>query len=185
MLVSKLNQFPSLCLRFFWRVSGCAETGSGKTAAFAIPLIQYCMRQPPIRRGDGPLALVRQLGWTDKFLTPMGCPKNADLYRLNMMRNWLALCCISTKDDPLHAVQSKRRGPDEASPAPLRRDSDSTRDSSLITRASPLRGLQVMAPTRELAQQIEKEVKAFSRSSKNFKAAIVVGGANMGDQVCQ
>lgn len=40
-----------------------------------------------------------------------------------------------------------------------------------------------MAPTRELAQQIEKEVKAFSRSSKGFKASIVVGGANMGDQV--
>jgi len=39
-----------------------------------------------------------------------------------------------------------------------------------------------MAPTRELAQQIEKEVKAFSRSSKGFKTAIVVGGANMGDQ---
>ena len=39
-----------------------------------------------------------------------------------------------------------------------------------------------MAPTRELAQQIEKEVKAFSRSLKGFKTAIVVGGANMGDQ---
>ncbi|KAF5177419.1 Atp-dependent rna helicase [Thalictrum thalictroides] len=37
---------------------GCAETGSGKTAAFTIPMIQHCLAQPPIRRGDGPLALV-------------------------------------------------------------------------------------------------------------------------------
>jgi len=79
-------------------ILGCAETGSGKTAAFSIPMIHHCLRQPPIRRGDGPLALV-------------------------------------------------------------------------------------MAPTRELAQQIEKEVKAFSRTARGFKTAIVVGGANMGDQV--
>lgn len=78
-------------------ILGCAETGSGKTAAFSIPMIHFCLRQPSVRRGDGPLALV-------------------------------------------------------------------------------------MAPTRELAQQIEKEVKAFSRSARGFKTAIVVGGAPMGDQ---
>ncbi|KAK2974590.1 hypothetical protein RJ640_025239 [Escallonia rubra] len=76
---------------------GCAETGSGKTAAFAIPMIQHCLAQPPVRRGDGPLALV-------------------------------------------------------------------------------------LAPTRELAQQIEKEVKAFSRSLDTFRTAIVVGGTNIADQ---
>ncbi|KAH7834319.1 hypothetical protein Vadar_014864 [Vaccinium darrowii] len=37
---------------------GCTETGSGKTAAFAIPMIQHCLAQPPVCRGDGPLALV-------------------------------------------------------------------------------------------------------------------------------
>ncbi|KAA8550450.1 hypothetical protein F0562_002134 [Nyssa sinensis] len=76
---------------------GCAETGSGKTAAFTIPMIQHCLAQPPIRRGDGPLALV-------------------------------------------------------------------------------------LAPTRELAQQIEKEVKAFSRSLESFRTAIVVGGTNIAEQ---
>lgn len=76
---------------------GCAETGSGKTAAFSIPMIQHCLAQPPIRRGDGPLALV-------------------------------------------------------------------------------------LAPTRELAQQIEKEVKAFSKSSVTLRTAIVVGGTNITEQ---
>lgn len=76
---------------------GCAETGSGKTAAFSIPMIQHCLAQPPIRHGDGPLALV-------------------------------------------------------------------------------------LAPTRELAQQIEKEVKAFSRSLESFRTAIVVGGTNIAEQ---
>eukprot|EP00897_Mesotaenium_endlicherianum_P009468 jgi/Mesen1/854/ME000112S10995 len=78
-------------------VLGCAETGSGKTAAFSIPMIQHCLAQPSMRHGDGPLALV-------------------------------------------------------------------------------------LAPTRELAQQIEKEVKAFSLSSDGFKTAIIVGGTHMGDQ---
>ncbi|KAM0003474.1 putative RNA helicase [Helianthus debilis subsp. tardiflorus] len=76
---------------------GCAETGSGKTAAFTIPMIQHCIAQPSVRRGDGPLALV-------------------------------------------------------------------------------------LAPTRELAQQIEKEVKAFSQSLVNFRTAIVVGGTNISEQ---
>ncbi|ERN04183.1 DEAD-box ATP-dependent RNA helicase 20 [Amborella trichopoda] len=76
---------------------GCAETGSGKTAAFSIPMIQHCLAQQPLRRGDGPLALV-------------------------------------------------------------------------------------LAPTRELAQQIEKEVKAFSRSLESFRTAIVVGGTNIAEQ---
>ena len=78
-------------------ILGCAETGSGKTAAFAIPLIHHCLAQQPIRRGDGPLAMV-------------------------------------------------------------------------------------LAPTRELAQQIAVEVKAFSRSSRGFKVATIVGGASMSEQ---
>ncbi len=32
------------------------------------------------------------------------------------------------------------------------------------------------------ALQIEKEVKAFSRSSRNVRTTIVVGGINMGEQ---
>ncbi|GAA0187533.1 hypothetical protein LIER_34821 [Lithospermum erythrorhizon] len=33
-------------------------SGSGKTAAFTVPMIQHCLAQPPVRRGDGPLALI-------------------------------------------------------------------------------------------------------------------------------
>ncbi|KXZ51496.1 hypothetical protein GPECTOR_12g459 [Gonium pectorale] len=39
-------------------ILGCAETGSGKTASFSIPMIQHCLNQPPLRHGDGPMALV-------------------------------------------------------------------------------------------------------------------------------
>ncbi|KAI3861918.1 hypothetical protein MKX03_004426 [Papaver bracteatum] len=79
---------------------GCAKTGSGKTAAFAIPMIQHCSAQPSVRQGDGPLALV-------------------------------------------------------------------------------------LAPTRDHALQIEKEVKAFSRSLESIRSAIVVGGTNMAEQVSE
>jgi len=79
-------------------ILGCAETGSGKTAAFAIPMIQHCLNTSRSRRGDGPIGLV-------------------------------------------------------------------------------------LAPTRELAQQIDKEVRAFSRtSSKLIRTCIVVGGSAMNDQ---
>ena len=75
-------------------VLGCAETGSGKTAAFSIPMVQHSLNQTPLRHGDGPYAIV-------------------------------------------------------------------------------------LAPTRELAQQIEAEAKTFTRSSKGFRTAIIVGGTNM------
>ena len=84
-------------------VLGCAETGSGKTAAFAIPMIHYCVSisdaYGATRRGDGPTAIV-------------------------------------------------------------------------------------LAPTRELAQQIEKETKAFSQAidKRRFKTTIVVGGSSMNEQ---
>ncbi|KAI3890349.1 hypothetical protein MKW92_035299 [Papaver armeniacum] len=37
---------------------GYAELGSGKIAAFAIPMIQHCLAQPSVRLGNGPIALV-------------------------------------------------------------------------------------------------------------------------------
>lgn len=78
-------------------VLGCAETGSGKTASFGIPMIQHCLHQRPLRRGDGPMGLV-------------------------------------------------------------------------------------LAPTRELAQQIDREIKDFSRTSRDVRTSIVVGGTNISEQ---
>lgn len=79
-------------------ILGCAETGSGKTASFAIPMIHHCLQQKSLRPGDGPIGLV-------------------------------------------------------------------------------------LAPTRELAQQIEKEVRAFSRTSgRSARSCIVVGGVAMQEQ---
>eukprot|EP01059_Diplonema_ambulator_P007328 TRINITY_DN167_c0_g1_i2.p1 TRINITY_DN167_c0_g1~~TRINITY_DN167_c0_g1_i2.p1 ORF type:complete len:562 (+),score=171.95 TRINITY_DN167_c0_g1_i2:63-1688(+) len=37
---------------------GIAKTGSGKTLAFGIPALIHIQAQPPLRRGDGPIALV-------------------------------------------------------------------------------------------------------------------------------
>ncbi|GAX84739.1 hypothetical protein CEUSTIGMA_g12161.t1 [Chlamydomonas eustigma] len=39
-------------------ILGCAETGSGKTASFSIPMVQHCLNQVAIRPGDGPIGLV-------------------------------------------------------------------------------------------------------------------------------
>jgi ATP-dependent RNA helicase DDX5/DBP2 len=39
-------------------ILGCAETGSGKTASFAIPMIHHVLQQRTLRPGDGPIALV-------------------------------------------------------------------------------------------------------------------------------
>ena len=42
-------------------VIGIAETGSGKTAAFVIPMLAYIMKQPPMdetNEADGPYAVV-------------------------------------------------------------------------------------------------------------------------------
>lgn len=42
-------------------VIGVAETGSGKTAAFVIPMLAYIMKQPPMTEAnsaDGPYAVV-------------------------------------------------------------------------------------------------------------------------------
>lgn len=37
---------------------GIAQTGSGKTLAYILPAIVHINNQPPISRGDGPIALV-------------------------------------------------------------------------------------------------------------------------------
>jgi len=37
---------------------GIAETGSGKTVAYLMPLLVHCADQPPLQKDEGPIALV-------------------------------------------------------------------------------------------------------------------------------
>ncbi|XP_059477026.1 ATP-dependent RNA helicase DDX42 [Neocloeon triangulifer] len=39
-------------------IIGIAKTGSGKTAAFVIPMIAHIMDQRPLKKGEGPIALI-------------------------------------------------------------------------------------------------------------------------------
>jgi ATP-dependent RNA helicase DDX46/PRP5 len=37
---------------------GIAQTGSGKTLAFVLPMLKHVLAQPPLKYGDGPIALI-------------------------------------------------------------------------------------------------------------------------------
>jgi len=37
---------------------GIAETGSGKTIAYVLPLLRHVLDQPPLEEGDGPIGLI-------------------------------------------------------------------------------------------------------------------------------
>lgn len=37
---------------------GIAQTGSGKTAAFVLPMLVHIMDQPELRKGEGPIAVI-------------------------------------------------------------------------------------------------------------------------------
>ncbi|KAG6418056.1 hypothetical protein SASPL_120254 [Salvia splendens] len=148
---------------------GCAETGSGKTAAFTIPMIQHCLAQPPIRRGDGPLALVlaptRELA--QQIEKELGGLKNkvvkneAKSFAFNVMRvKYLDgnFSCSSTelilsfvKLDIIYELFSASF-------------------MSLCTRYYVDHCI------------LSYKVKAFSRSLDSFKTAIVVGGTNISEQ---
>lgn len=39
-------------------IIGIAKTGSGKTAAFILPMITHIMDQPHLENGDGPIGLI-------------------------------------------------------------------------------------------------------------------------------
>ncbi len=40
------------------RAQGIAKTGSGKTAAFVLPMVVHIMDQPELEKGEGPIAVV-------------------------------------------------------------------------------------------------------------------------------
>lgn len=69
-----------LC-RAFSPLQGLAKTGSGKTAAFVLPMLVHIMDQPELNKGEGPIGLVlaptRELAEqihkeTRKFSKPYG-----------------------------------------------------------------------------------------------------------------
>eukprot|EP00494_Astrolonche_serrata_P024829 UN25089 len=62
-------------------IIGCARTGSGKTAAFVLPMLRHVLAQRPLESGEGPIALIiaptRELSMqiyheTRKFSKPCG-----------------------------------------------------------------------------------------------------------------
>uniref|UniRef100_A0A915K8X2 Helicase ATP-binding domain-containing protein n=1 Tax=Romanomermis culicivorax TaxID=13658 RepID=A0A915K8X2_ROMCU len=61
----KSFQSPTIIQSVSWPVAmsgrnlvGIAQTGSGKTLAFLLPGILHISKQPPIQRGEGPIALI-------------------------------------------------------------------------------------------------------------------------------
>ena len=41
-----------------WDAQGIAKTGSGKTAAFVLPMVVHILDQPEMEKGAGPIAIV-------------------------------------------------------------------------------------------------------------------------------
>jgi hypothetical protein len=80
-------------------MQGIAKTGSGKTAAFVLPMVVHIMDQPELEKGEGPIGIIvaptRELSEqihkeARKFSKPYGkpppalpCPRNSNT-RLHM-----------------------------------------------------------------------------------------------------
>ncbi|KAI3861921.1 hypothetical protein MKX03_004429, partial [Papaver bracteatum] len=91
---------------------GCAETGSGKTAAFAIPMIQHCLAQPSVQRGDGPLALVlsptrEHAQQIEKELVAVSNTSFETALRTSIYATWISVdgCTISS-EVPINHIQN-------------------------------------------------------------------------------
>ncbi len=126
-------------------ILGCAETGSGKTASFAIPMVQHVLQQVCVMDG-----------WVYRVVcivsACMYTPTSAHTYTPTHPHTHTPTpTCTSAHTTHLHTHTSTHTHTHLQDP--LRRG-----DGPLAL---------VLAPTRELAQQIEVETQKFSTSSRN------------------
>lgn len=147
-------------------VIGIAETGSGKTAAFVIPMLTYIMKQPPMTEenaANGPYSVVSHsvpgylccfVGTCLRYMSSSidGCI----LHQPRCDRDARSLCWRALAWYPLQLHEHQ--------PFVFKH-----------------RASQVLAPTRELAQQIEEETLKLA-SFTTYRVISIVGGQSIEEQ---
>ncbi|MCC6491458.1 MAG: DEAD/DEAH box helicase [Pirellulales bacterium] len=141
---------------------GCAQTGTGKTAAFALPTLQRILASVQTQQGRDSFAT------TDIPLPP--APPVAKASR-PLPRTHRGRESFATSDP-----QSPSDSPVAKASRPLPRSAERTRDARRRTRAL------VLAPTRELASQIAASFAAYGKHTPS-RHAVVYGGVSQFHQV--
>ncbi|KXZ50152.1 hypothetical protein GPECTOR_17g788 [Gonium pectorale] len=147
-------------------VIGIAETGSGKTAAFVLPMLAYIMRQPPMNEeneADGPYAVA---------IERVGYKKPSPIQ--------MAAIPLGLQQRDVIGIAETGSGKTAAFVLPM---------LAYIMRQPPMNEENeadgpyavVLAPTRELAQQIEEETHKLAHYT-NYRVTSVVGGQSIEEQ---
>ncbi len=140
---------------------GCAQTGTGKTAAFAIPILQLLQIEKDQQRQKAAQAALQAPADTE------GIPAGASAD---------AAEAASDEDRPQpagaegHDRNRRRRRRKPGAPAPVAGDAP----------VDPIRAL-ILTPTRELALQIEESFLAYGRNL-SLRIAVIYGGVSQANQ---